>query len=101
MSTAENVHTHYSLCIVKYNFVLFRLLRKKNNEFHCMGEGGGGPFLCLPHHWKILKKRTEPMAFVIKINMLPSVIEQVVAQGVNDDVVVDKDTILFTHDTTS
>ena len=42
-----------------------------------------------------------PMAFVIKINMLPSVIEQVVAQGVNDDVVVDKDTIVFTHDTTS
>ena len=42
-----------------------------------------------------------PMAFVIKINMLPSVIEQVVAQGVNDDVVVDKDTIHFTHDTTS
>ena len=42
-----------------------------------------------------------PMAFVIKINMLPSVIEQVVAQGVNNDVVVDKDTILFTHDTTS
>ena len=44
------------------------------------------------------------MAFVIKINMLPSVIEQVAAQGVinvNDDVVVDKDTILFTHDTTS
>ena len=42
-----------------------------------------------------------PMAFMIKINMLPSVIEQVVAQGVNDDVVVDKDTIVFTHDTTS
>ena len=42
-----------------------------------------------------------PMAFVIKINMLPSAIEQVVAQGVNDDVVVEKDTILFTHDTTS
>ena len=43
-----------------------------------------------------------PMAFVIKINMLLSVIEQVVAQGVNDDhVVVDKDTILFTHDATS
>ena len=41
------------------------------------------------------------MAFVIKINMLLSVIEQVVAQGVNDDVVVDKDTSLFTHDTTS
>ena len=38
---------------------------------------------------------------VIKINMLPSVIEQVVAQGVNDDVVVDEDTILFMHDTTS
>ena len=29
-----------------------------------------------------------PIAFVIKINMLPSVIEQVVAQGVNNDVVV-------------
>ena len=42
-----------------------------------------------------------PIAFVIKINMLPSVIEQVVAQGVNDDVVVDEDTILFMHDTTS
>ena len=40
-----------------------------------------------------------PIAFVIKINMLPSVIEQV-AQGVNDDV-VDEDTILFMHDTTS
>ena len=38
---------------------------------------------------------------MIKINMLPSVIEQVVAQGVNDDVVVDEDTILFIHDTTS
>ena len=40
-----------------------------------------------------------PIAFVIKINMLPSVIEQV-ARGVNDDV-VDEDTILFMHDTTS
>ena len=38
---------------------------------------------------------------MIKINMLPSVIEQVVAQGVNDDVVVDENTILFMHDTTS
>ena len=42
-----------------------------------------------------------PIAFVIKISMLPSVIEQVVAQGVNDDVVVDENTILFMHDTTS
>ena len=42
-----------------------------------------------------------PIAFVIKINMLSSVIEQVVAQGVNDDVVVDENTILFMHDTTS
>ena len=42
-----------------------------------------------------------PIAFVIKINMLPSVIEQVVAQGVNNDVVVDEDTILFIYDTTS
>ena len=42
-----------------------------------------------------------PIAFVIKISMLPSVIEQVVAQGVNDDVVVDEDTILFIHDATS
>ena len=42
-----------------------------------------------------------PIAFVIKINMLPSVIEQVVAQRVNDDVVVDEDMILFMHDTTS
>ena len=41
-----------------------------------------------------------PIALVIKINMLP-VIEQVVAQGVNDDVVVDENTILFMHDTTS
>ena len=41
------------------------------------------------------------IAFVIKINMLPSVIEQVVAQGVNNDVVVDEDTILFIHHTTS
>ena len=31
-----------------------------------------------------------PITFVIKINMLPSVIEQVVAQGVNNDVVVDE-----------
>ena len=42
-----------------------------------------------------------PIAFVIKINMLPSVIEQVVAQGVNDDVVVDENTILFMHVMTS
>ena len=42
-----------------------------------------------------------PIAFVIKINMLSSVIEQVVAQGVNDDVVVDENTILFMYDTTS
>ena len=42
-----------------------------------------------------------PIVFVIKINMLSSVIEQVVAQGVNDDVIVDEDTILFMHDTTS
>ena len=41
-----------------------------------------------------------PIAFVIKINMLPSVIEQVVPHGVNDDV-VDENTILFMHDTTS
>ena len=41
-----------------------------------------------------------PIALVIKINMLP-VIEQVVAQGMNDDVVVDENTILFMHDTTS
>ena len=40
-----------------------------------------------------------PIAFIIKINMLPSVIEQVVAQGVKDDV-VDENTILFMHDTT-
>ena len=40
-----------------------------------------------------------PIIFVTKINMLPNVIEQV-AQGVNDDV-VDEDTILFMHDTTS
>ena len=33
------------------------------------------------------------IAFVIKIYMLPSVIEQVVAQGVNDDVVVDENTL--------
>ena len=33
--------------------------------------------------------------------MLPSVIEQVVAQGVNDDVVVDENTILLMHDMTS
>ena len=33
--------------------------------------------------------------------MLPSVIEQVVAQGVNDDVIVDEDTIHLMHDTTS
>ena len=33
--------------------------------------------------------------------MLPSVTEQVVAQGVNDDVVVDENTILFMYDTTS
>ena len=52
---------------------------------------GGGP----------QSSKLGPIAFVIKINMLPSVIEQVVAQGVNDDVVVDKNTILFMHDTTS
>ena len=46
-------------------------------------------------------RKLEPIAFVIKINMLPSVIEQVVAQGVNDDVVLDENTILFMHDTTS
>ena len=39
-----------------------------------------------------------PITFVIKID---SVIEQVVAQGVNNDVVVDENTILFMHDTTS
>jgi len=42
-----------------------------------------------------------PIAFVVKINMLPCVIEQVVTQGVNDDVVVDEDTILSMDDTTS
>ena len=42
-----------------------------------------------------------PIAFVIKNNMLPSVIEQVVAQGMNNDVVIDENTILFMHDTTS
>ena len=43
--------------------------------------------------------KSGPIAFVIKINMLPSVIERVVAQGVNDDVVVDENTILFMHST--
>ena len=42
-----------------------------------------------------------PIAFMIKNNMLPSVIEQVVAQGVNNDVVIDENTILFMHDMTS
>ena len=41
------------------------------------------------------------IAFVVKINMLPSVIDQVVAQGENDDVVLDEDTILFMDGTTS
>ena len=39
-----------------------------------------------------------PIAFVIKINMLPSVIEQVAG---NEDVIVDGDMILFMDDTTS
>ena len=39
-----------------------------------------------------------PVAFVIKINMLPSVIEQVVG---NEDVVVDGDTILFMDDSSN
>ena len=43
--------------------------------------------------------KSGPIAFVIKINMLPSVIERVVAQGVNDDVVVNENTILFMHST--
>ena len=38
---------------------------------------------------------------VVNWDQSPSVIEQVVAQGVNDDVVVDENTILFMHDTTS
>ena len=50
---------------------------------------------------RITSEMQRPIAFVIKINMLPSVIERVVAQGVNDDVVVDENTILFMHDTTS
>jgi hypothetical protein len=42
-----------------------------------------------------------PIAFVVKINSLPSVIEEAVAQIVgNDEVVVDEDTILFMDDTT-
>ena len=36
-----------------------------------------------------------PIAFVVKINALPSVIEEAVAQKGNDEVVVYKDTILF------
>ena len=39
-----------------------------------------------------------PVAFVIKINLLPNVIEQVVG---NEDVVVVGDTIVFIDDTTS
>ena len=42
--------------------------------------------------------RLGPIAFVIKINMLPSVIEQVVG---NEDVIVGGDKILFMDDTTS
>ena len=38
---------------------------------------------------------------MVKINTLSSVVEQVLTQEVNDDVVVDKDTILFKDDTTS
>ena len=36
----------------------------------------------------------EPIAFVFKINMIPSVVEKVVVQGPNHDVVDDEDTIL-------
>ena len=44
--------------------------------------------------------KSGPIAFVVKFDMLPSVIERVAAQEVNDDV-VDEDTILFMDDTTS
>ena len=44
--------------------------------------------------------KLRPIVFVTKVNMLPNVIIEQVAQGVNDDV-VDEDTILFMHDTTS
>ena len=46
-------------------------------------------------------RKLGPFAFVVKINTLPSVIEQVLTQEVNNDVVVDEDTILFKDDTTS
>ena len=54
MSTVENVNTHYSLCIVNYNFVLFRLLRKEttiaamNFILNCMGDGVWALFLSAP-----------------------------------------------------
>ncbi|XP_028418283.1 uncharacterized protein LOC114543542 [Dendronephthya gigantea] len=41
-----------------------------------------------------------PIAFVVKINMLPSVIAEAVVGNGNNDVVVDEDTILFMDDTT-
>ncbi len=41
-----------------------------------------------------------PIAFVVKIDMLPCVLEQVVTGRENDHVVVDEDTILFMDDTT-
>ena len=41
-----------------------------------------------------------PIAFVVKINALPSVIKEAVAQRGNDEVVVDKDRIFFMDDTT-
>ena len=42
-----------------------------------------------------------PIAFVVKINTLLSVVEQVLTQEVNDEVVVDEDTILFKEDDTT
>ncbi len=41
-----------------------------------------------------------PIAFVVKINMLPCILEQIVTGRENDHVVVDEDTILFMDDTT-
>ncbi len=65
----------------------FTQIGKEESDFECVNGGIAQG------------SKLGPIAFVVKINMLSCVLEQVVTGRENDHVVVDEDTILFMDDT--